>query len=215
MKLVASDQKHEKYVMKPNFKNGHPFSKDLFAMEMVKTEIKMNKPVYLGKAILDLSKRLMYEFHYDYMRLRCGNNIKLCYMVTDSFVNGIEIEDFYRDTAKDVEKRFDTSGYSKDENRSLSIGKKNKVIGVMKDELGGKVMTEFVTLRARMYSYKKIDRYKKVEEKRCKGTKSVWLLKVLGLMTIRPSCLMVKQYTGSKYCLRIKSTRCTWSISTR
>ena len=132
-----------------------------------------------------------------------------------SFVYEIETGDFYRDTAKDVEKRFDTSGYSKDENRSLPIGKNNKMIGVMKDELGGKVMTEFVTLRAKMYAYKKIDRYKKVEEKRCKGTKSVWLLKVLGLMTIRPSCLMVKQYTGSKYCLRIKSTRCTWSISTR
>ena len=161
MKLVASDQKHEKYVMKPNFKNGHPFSKDLFAMEMVKTEIKMNKPVYLGKAILDLSKRLMYEFHYDYMRLRCGYNIKLCYMDTDSFANGIEIEDFYRDTAKDVEKRFDTSGYSKDENRPLPIGKNKKVIELMKDE--------FVALRAKMYAYRKID--KKVEEKRYKGSK--------------------------------------------
>ena len=68
MKLVTSDKKYLKYVMKPNFKDGHPFSKHLFAVEMGKREITMNKPVYLGQAILDLSKTLMYEFHCDYMR---------------------------------------------------------------------------------------------------------------------------------------------------
>ena len=73
----------------------------------------MNKPVYFGQAILDLSKTLMYEFHYDYMRPECGSKVKLCYMDTDSFVYEIETEDFYRDIANDVEKRFDTSGYLK------------------------------------------------------------------------------------------------------
>ena len=169
MNLVTSEQKYQKYVMKPNFKNDYPFLKDLFVVEMGKTEIKRNKPVYLGQAILDLSKTLMYEFHYDYMRPRYGIKVKLCYMDTDSFVYEIETEDFYRDIAKDVEKRFDTSGYSKDENRPLPIGKNKKVIGLMKDELGGKIMTEFVALRAKMYVYRKID--KKVEDKRCKGTK--------------------------------------------
>ena len=124
MKLVTSDKKYLKYVMKPNFKGGHPFSKHLFAVEMGKTEIKINKSVYLRQAILDLSKMLMYEFHYDYMRPRYGSKVKLCYMDTDSFVYEIETEDFYRDIAKDVEKRFDTSGYSKDENRPLPTGKK-------------------------------------------------------------------------------------------
>ena len=114
---------------------------------MGKTEIKMNKPVYLGQAILDLSKTLMYEFHYDYMRPKYGSKVKLYYMDTDNFVYEIETEDFYRDIAKDVEKRFDTSGYSKDENRSLPIGTSKKVIGLMKDELGGKIMTEFLALR--------------------------------------------------------------------
>ena len=90
-------------------------------------------------------------------------------MDTESFVYETGTEDFYRDIAKDVEKRFDTSGYSKDENRPLPIGKNKKVIGLMKDELGGKIMTEFVALRSKMYVYRKID--KKVEEKRCKGTK--------------------------------------------
>ena len=103
-----------------------------------------------------------------------------------------------------MEKKFDTSGYSKDENRPLPTGKnKKKVIGLMKDELGGKIMTEFVALRAKMYAYKKIGHLaaqherKKVEEKRCKGTKKCVVAKALRLMTIRPACLMVKQYTGS------------------
>ena len=70
MKLVTTEQKHQKYVMKPKFKDGYPFSKELFSVEMGKIEITMNKPVYLGQAISDLSKTLMYEFHYDYMRPR-------------------------------------------------------------------------------------------------------------------------------------------------
>ena len=82
----------------------------------------------------------------------------------------IETEDFYRDIAKAVEKSFDTSGYSKDESRPLPIGKNKKVmIDLMKDELGGKIIKEFVALRTKMYAYRKID--KKVEEKRCKSTK--------------------------------------------
>ena len=111
----------------------------------------MNEPPYLGQAILDLSKTLTYEFHYDYIRPKYGSKIN-----------------FYRDIAKDVEKRFDTSGYLKDENKPLPIREDKKVIGLMKDELGRKIMTEFVALRAKMYAYGKID--KEVEEKGCKGT---------------------------------------------
>ena len=79
----------------------------------------MNKPVYLGQAILDLSKTQMYEFHYDYMRPKYGNKVHLCYMDTDSFVYEIETEEFYGDITKDVKKRFDNSGYSKDDSRPL------------------------------------------------------------------------------------------------
>ena len=154
MKLVTSDKKYLKYVMKPNFKDGFPFSKHLFAVEMGKTEIKMNKPVYLGQAILET---------------KYGCKVNLCYMDTDSFVYEIETEDFYGDISKDVEKRLDRSGCSRDDNRPLPIGINKKVIGLMKDELGGKIMTEFVALRAKMYAYRKID--KEVEEKHCKGTK--------------------------------------------
>ena len=86
------------------------------------------------------------------MRLKYGSKVILCYMDTDSFVYEIETEDFYRDIAKDVKKRFDTSGYSKDDNRPLLIGKNRKVLGLMKDELGGKIMIDFAALRAKMYA---------------------------------------------------------------
>ena len=112
----------------------------------------------------------MYEFHYDYMQPKYGSKVKLCYMDTDSFVYWIETEDFYKDIAKDVEKRFDTSGYLKDDNRPLPLGKNKKVIRLMKDELYGKIMTEFIALRAKMYAYRQLN-LEKPEDKRCKGTK--------------------------------------------
>ena len=106
----------------------------------------MNKPIYLGLSILDNSKILMYEFWYDCMKPKYSNDVKLCYMDTDSFVMNIKTEDFYKDIAHDVEKRFDTSNYEVD--RPLPTGKNKKVIGLMKDELGGRIITEFITLRS-------------------------------------------------------------------
>ena len=129
MKLVTNEQKYKKYVMKPNFKDSVQFSENLIGVELGKTEVMMNKPVYLGQAILDLSKTVMYEFHYDYVKPKYGSKVQLCYMDTDSFVYEVETEDFYRDIAGDVETRFDTSGYSKEDNRPLPIGKNKKVIG--------------------------------------------------------------------------------------
>ena len=126
IKFVTSDKNYLKYDMKPNFKDGHPFSKHLFGVERERTANKMNKPMYIGQAILYLSKTLMYEFHYDYMRPKYGSKVKLCYMDTDSFVYEIDNEDFYRDIAKDVKKRFDTSGYSKDDNRPLPVREKKR-----------------------------------------------------------------------------------------
>ena len=100
--------------------------------------------IYLGLSILEISKTLRYEFWYDYMKPKYGDNVKLCYMDTDSFIMHIKTEDFYKDIGDDVEKRFDTSNY--EINRPLPIGKNKKVIGLMKDELGGKIMAEFVAL---------------------------------------------------------------------
>ena len=92
----------------------------------------------------------MYEFWYDYMT-KYQDNAKLCYTDTDSFIMYIKTEDFYEDIANDVEKRFDTSNY--DVNRPLPTGKNKKVTGLMKDELGGKIMTEFAALRPKTYAY--------------------------------------------------------------
>ena len=133
---------------------------------MNKTKVKMNKPIYLRLSILEISKILMYEFWYDYMETKYGNNVKLCYMDTDSFIMNIKTEDFYKDIANDVEKRFDTSNYEVD--RLLPTGKNNKVISLMKDELGGKIVMEFVTLRPKTYSYLTDDCK---EDKKAKGTK--------------------------------------------
>ena len=133
---------------------------------MNKTRVKMNKPIYLGLSILDVSKILMYEFWYDYMKPKHGNKVKLCYMDTDSFLMNIRTNDFYKDIANDVDKRFDTSNYEL--YRPLRTGKNKKVIGLMKDELGGNIITEFVTLRPKTYSYSTDDGK---EHKKVKGTK--------------------------------------------
>ena len=134
---------------------------------MKKTKVKMNKPVYLGLSILELSNTLIYEFWYDYMKPKYGDNVKLCYMDTDSFIMHIRTEDFSKDIANGVEKRFDTSKY--DVNRPLPTGKNRKVIGLMKDELVKKILTEFVVLRSKTYSYLTNDCK---EDKKAKATKT-------------------------------------------
>ena len=126
----------------------------------------MNKPVYLGLSILEISKTLMYEFWYDYMKPKFGDNVKLCYMDSDNFIMHIKTEDFYKDIADDVEKRFDTSNY--EFNRPLPAGKDKKVIGLMKDELGEKIMTKCVALKPKNYSYLTDDCE---EDKKAKVTK--------------------------------------------
>ena len=103
-------------------------------------------------------------------------------MDTKSFVYEIETEDFYRVIAKDVETKFDTSRYLKDDNQPLTIGKNKNVIGMMKDGLAGKIMTEFVALRAKMNAYRKIDNT--VEDRRCKGTKKYVALLLLLLLLL-------------------------------
>ena len=108
IKSVTTDKRRNQLVSEPNYHATKWFSEKLLAIEMRKTEVKMNKPVYLGMSILDISKTLMYEFWYDNIKPKYGNNVKLCYTDTDSFIINIKIEDFYEDIANDVEKRFDT-----------------------------------------------------------------------------------------------------------
>ena len=113
IKLVTNQEAYLKAVMKPNFKSGVRFSSNLLGCEMGKIKVVMNKLVYLGQAILDLSKIVMYEFHYDYMKRKYDDDkLTLCYMDTDSLIYSIEMDDFYKDIVDDVKDRFDTSGYN-------------------------------------------------------------------------------------------------------
>ena len=122
---------------------------------MKKTKVIMNKPVYLDMSILDISKTFMYEFWHDYIKPKYGDRAKLCYMDTDSVVIHIITEDFYKGIASDVESWFDTSNYdeNKTNRRPLPIVKNKKVIGLFKDELEAKIMTEFVGIRPKTYAY--------------------------------------------------------------
>ena len=132
IKLLTTDKRRNKLVSEPNYHTmNYIYSEDLSIIEMNKTKVKMNKPIYLGLSILEISKLLMYEFRYDYKKPKYGDNIKLCCMDTDSFIMNIKTEDFYKDIANDVEKKFDTSNY--EVNRPLPTGKNKKVIGLMKD----------------------------------------------------------------------------------
>ena len=112
----------------------------------------MNNPVYLGVLILEISKTLMCECRYNYIKPKYQNNAKLCYMYTGSFIIHIKTEDFYKDIANHVKKLSQTSTYSQDKKRPRSRGINKKVIGLMKDELGGKIMIELVALRPKPYS---------------------------------------------------------------
>ena len=149
IRLVNNDKKRKVLASEPNYHATKHISEDLLIMEMKKRELYMNKPIYLGQAILDISKTLMYEFWYDYIKPMYGDKVKLCYMDTDSFAVMIETDDFFKDINNDVEKWFDTSNFDKNDNRPLLINKNRKVIGKFKDELGGKIISEFCALKAK------------------------------------------------------------------
>ena len=174
IKLVTTDKKRSKLVSEPNYYTINLISKDLSITEMKKTKVKMNKPIYLGLSILEISKTLMYEFWYDYMKPKYNDNVKLCYMDTDSFIMNIKTNGFYKDIVNDVENRFDTSNY--EINRPLRTGKNKKIIGLMKDELGGKIITKIVTLRRKTYSFLTDDGK---EDEKAKGTKKCVIKKMI------------------------------------
>ena len=178
--LGTTDKKRSKLVSEPNYHTINIISEDLSIIEMKKTKVKMNKPIYLGLSILEISTTLMYEFWYDYMKPKYNDNIKLCYKDTESFIINIKTNDFYKDIANDVENRFDTSNY--EGNRPLPTRKNKKIIGLMKDELGGKIIMEFFTLRPKTYSFLTDDGK---EDKKTKGAKKCIIKKMIKLISKR------------------------------
>ena len=168
VKLVNTKEKLIKLVAKPNFRSRKIFSENLVSVHMKKTSLTMNKPVYLGMCILDLSKTIMYDFHYNYIKPKYGEKAKLLFTDTDSLMYEIETEDFYKDISGDVKDRFDTSDYPENQPSGIPTGINKKVLGMMKDEAGGKTIKEFVGLRAKLYSFIMDDGE---ETKKCKGIK--------------------------------------------
>ena len=144
IKLVTTDKRRNQLVSEPNYHTPKYFSENLMAIEMKKAKVKMNKSIYLGMSILDISKTLMYEFWYDYIKPKYQNRANLCYMGTDSFIIHIKTEDFYKEIANDVEKWFETSNYGKDDNRPFPVDKNKKKIPFFKDESGGKIIKDLL-----------------------------------------------------------------------
>ena len=174
IKLVTTDKRKNQLVSEPNYHTIKWSSEDILAIEMKKTTVKLNKPVYLGLSILEISKTLMHGFWYDYIKPKYQNNAKLCYMDTDSFITHIKTEDFYKDIADDIKNRYDTSNYEVD--RPLPKETNKKVIGLMKDELGAKIITEFVALKPKTHSYLTDD---DKNDKKAKGTKKCVIKRIL------------------------------------
>ena len=167
VKLVCSMEKAQKLIAKPNLKHWVRFDENLIGVHLKRTKMIYNKPVYCGMSILDISKTLIFDFLYRYITPKYGKKQKLLFTDTDSLCYEIETDDFFADISGDVDAMFDTSNFPKDHVSAIQ-GKNKKVPGMMKDEAGGKIIEEFVGLRAKLYSYKM---FEGKTEKKCKGIK--------------------------------------------
>ena len=166
--LVDDRKKALKLSSRPNFDRCTIFDRNLIAIHMKKTEVYFNKPVYVGQSILDLSKTLMFDFHYNYIKKKYGKKAELLFTDTDSLMYDIKTKDFYKDISPDILTKFDTSDYNPNHKSGIPTGINKKVIGMFKDEVAGKQITHFVGLRPKLYSYKVED---EKELKKCKGIK--------------------------------------------
>ena len=166
--VIDNRKKASKLTCRPNFDRLTIFDENLIAVHMKKTEVYFNKPVYVGQAILDLSKTLMFDFYYNYIQKKYKDKAKLLFTDTDSLMYQIYTDDFYKDIITDVLSKFDTSDYPPDHKSGIPTGVNKKVIGMFKDEVAGKQITHFVGLRPKLYSYK-IEEDKEV--RKCKGIK--------------------------------------------
>lgn len=166
LKLVSSTRKASKLMMKTNFKDRTIYSENHMAIHQHKETIKFDKAIYVGFAILDVSKTFMYDFHYNVMKNKYGNKINSLYSDTDSMVYAIRTHNFINDIRYDLSPFFDTSNYSIDHYCFSEIYKNQP--GYFKDEMGGKILKEFVSLRPKLYAYRTVD---DIEVKKAKGVK--------------------------------------------
>jgi hypothetical protein len=152
MRLVTSFKKLSKLVASPWYEECRVFNDNLIAVKSVRKVVELNKPIYTGFSVLDLSKLLMYDFHYGYIKTMYGNNAELLFTDTDSLAYIIKTADIYADMLTNLH-LFDTSEYPEDS--PLHSTTNRKVIGKFKDECNGSPILEFVGFRAKMYSIRK------------------------------------------------------------
>ena len=165
VRLITNKKQLLKMASKPTYVSSKIFNKDLVAVHKIKETLTLNRPSYLGMCILDLSKTLMYDFHYNYIKKKYDNKAKLLFTDTDSLTYETEADDVYQDFFNENDK-FDFSEYNKSSKFFNEVNK--KVIGKFKDEACGKPITEFVGLKSKMYSYTKDNNQ---EIKTAKGNK--------------------------------------------
>lgn len=139
-------------INRPNFHSSSIFSENLVAIQMNRVQITLNKPIYVGFSVLELSKSLMYDFHYKYIITKYNENVELLYTDTDSLIYEIKTDDFYEDIKPDIDTRFDTSDFPPQNVYGLPLRNK-KVLGMFKDECNGKIISEFIGLKAKTYCY--------------------------------------------------------------
>ena len=152
VRLVTNEKKLDKLTSKPTFVSSKIFNENLMAVHKVKETLTLNRPAYVGMCILDLSKTLMYDFHYNYIKEKYSKRSRLLFTNTDSLTYEIEAEDVYKDFWNDKD-MFDNSDYPESSPYYCNVNK--KIIGKFKDEACGIPITEFIGLKSKMYSYVK------------------------------------------------------------
>ena len=163
--IVSDERRFMKCVNNPSFKHSHIINENLVGVEKQKPKLKLDKPIFIGMSILDLSKQHMYKFYYDVMKPKYEENIRMVYTDTDSFAFHTKTDDIYQDL-KEINDEMDFSGY--DKNHQCYDATNKKVLGKFKDECEGKRMTGFIGLRPKCYAFKIHGDDK--EYKKCKGT---------------------------------------------
>ena len=152
VRLVTNEKKLDKLTSKPTYVSSKIFNENLMAVHKVKETLTLNRPAYVGMCILDLSKMLMYDFHYNYIKKKHNNRARLLFTDTDSLTYEIEAEDLYKDFWNDKD-MFDNSDYPESSPYHCNVNK--KIIGKFKDEACGIPITEFIGLKSKMYCYVK------------------------------------------------------------
>ena len=189
VRLFRSEEEEKilKLVAKPTFARQEIFNEHLVGIQNHKEKVLLNKPIFVGMSVLDLSKHLMYDFYYNHLKKLYTHNIRLLYIDTDSLIVHVQTDDLYKDMAQNLDD-YDTSNYPA--GHPLFSTANKKIIGKSKDELGGQLLTEFIGIRPKMYSYVGED-----SGKRAKGVKKSVLRKSITHEDYRSCLLDKKVYT--------------------